>query len=419
MFPLFPHLSAMKWWDHMPWSSFFEFFLSQLFHSSLSLSSRGSLFSSSLLSAIRVVSSAYLRLLIFSPVILIPACALSSLASRMMYSAYKLNKQSDNIQPWCTPFPILNQSVVPCLVLTVASWPAYRFLRRQVRWSAISFSLRIFHSLLWSTVKGFGIVNKAEVDVFLELSCFSDDPSDVGNLISGSSAFSKSRLNIWKFSVHVLLKPGLEDFEPYFASMWDEYNCAIEHSLALAFFGTGMKTDLFQSFGHCWVFQTCWYIECSTFTASSLRIWNSSTGILSPPLALFIVMLPKIHLISHSRMSGSRWVITLSWLSESWRSFLYSSSVYFCHLFLISSASVRSIPFLSFIVPIFAWKVPLIALIVLKRPLVFPTLLFSSISLHGWVLKRNCPNNSARSVTAEQLVGWWEVKHLGAPSSLD
>ena len=72
------------------------------------------------------------------------------------------------------------------------------------------------------TVKGFGIVNKAEVDVFLELSCFFSDPADVGNLISGSSAFSKSNLNIWKFMVHVLLKPGLENFEHYLASLWDE-----------------------------------------------------------------------------------------------------------------------------------------------------------------------------------------------------
>ena len=69
------------------------------------------------------------------------------------------------------------------------------------------------------TVKGFGIVNKSEVDVFLELSCFCDDSTDVGNLISGSSAFSKSSLNIWKFTIHVLLKPGLENFEHYFASV--------------------------------------------------------------------------------------------------------------------------------------------------------------------------------------------------------
>ena len=109
------------------------------------------LFSSSLLSAIRVVSSAYLRLLIFLPAILIPVYASSSLAFCMMYSTYKLNKQGDHIYPWCTPFPVWNQSIVPCLVLTVASWPEYRFLRMQVRWSDIPISWRIFHSLLWST----------------------------------------------------------------------------------------------------------------------------------------------------------------------------------------------------------------------------------------------------------------------------
>ena len=110
------------------------------------------LFSSSSRSTIRVVSSAYLRLLIFLPAILIPACASSSPAFLMMCSAYKLNKQGDNIQPWCTPFPIWNQSVVPCPVLTVASWLAYRFLKRQVRWSGIPISWRIFHSFLWSTL---------------------------------------------------------------------------------------------------------------------------------------------------------------------------------------------------------------------------------------------------------------------------
>ena len=106
--------------------------------------------------------------------------------------------------------------------------------------------------------------------------------------------------------------------------------------------GVGMKTDLFQSCGHCWVFQICWPIEYSTFTASSFRIWNSSTGIPSPPLALFMVMPPKAHLTSHSRTSGSRWVVKPSWLSESWRSLLYSYIVYSCHLFLISSASVAA-----------------------------------------------------------------------------
>ena len=108
------------------------------------------LFSSSSLSAIRVVSSVYLRLLIFLPVILIAACASSSPALLTMYSAYKLNKQGDNIQPWRIPFPIWKQSIVPCQVLTVTSWPAYRFLKRQVRWSGIPISWRIFQSLLWS-----------------------------------------------------------------------------------------------------------------------------------------------------------------------------------------------------------------------------------------------------------------------------
>ena len=100
--------------------------------------------SSSSLSAIRVVSSAYLRLLIFLLEILIPACASSSPAFLMMYSAYELNKQGDNIQPWRTPFPIWNQSVVPCPVLTLASWPAYRFLKRQVRWSGTGETMKIF-----------------------------------------------------------------------------------------------------------------------------------------------------------------------------------------------------------------------------------------------------------------------------------
>ena len=130
------------------------------------------------------------------------------------------------------------------------------------------------------TVKGFGVVNKAEVPVFQKLSCFFSDPMDVGNLISGSSAFSKSSLSICKFTVLVLLKPGLENFEHYFASVWDECSYAVIWTfLALPFFGIGMKTDLFQSCGHCWIFQICWLIECSTFTASSFRILNSSVGI--------------------------------------------------------------------------------------------------------------------------------------------
>ena len=102
-----------------------------------------------------------------------------------------------------------------------------------------------------------------------------------------------------------------------------------------------MKTDLFQSCGHCWVFQICWHIECSTLTASSFRICTSSAGIPSPPLALFIVMFPEAQLSSHSRMSGSRWVPLPSWFSRSLKPYLYSS-VYLCCFFLISPAAFRA-----------------------------------------------------------------------------
>ena len=231
-----------------------------------------------------MVSYAYLRLLIFLLAILIPACATSSLAFHMMCSACKLNKQGDSIQPGHTPFPILNRSIVSCPVLMVASWPAYRFLRSQVRWSGIHISWRIFQFVVMHTVKGFSVVNEAEVDVFLECPCFLCDPVDV-------------------------------TIEP--------------------FFGIGMKIDLFQSCGHCWIFQICRHIECSTFTASSFRILNTSAEIPSPPLALFLSMFPKAYLTSHSRVSGSGWVITPSWLSGSLGLFWYSS-VYSCHLFLIS-----------------------------------------------------------------------------------
>ena len=119
-------------------------------------------------------------------------------------------------------FPIWNPSGVPYPVLTVASWPAYRFLKRQVRWPGIPIFQNFPQFIVIHTVRGFGIVNKAEIDVFLELSCFFHDPVDVDNLTSGSSAFSKTSLNIWKFMVHILLKPCLENFEHYFTSVWDE-----------------------------------------------------------------------------------------------------------------------------------------------------------------------------------------------------
>ena len=145
LFQLFP-LCAMKWWDWTPWSSFLnaEFsanFFILLFHFHQEVS----------LSAISVVSPAYLKLLIFLPAILIPACASFSPAFYMMHSAYNLNEQVNDVQPWFFPIPIWNQSAVPCPVLNVAFWPAYSFLRRQVRWSGIPISLRIFHSFLSST----------------------------------------------------------------------------------------------------------------------------------------------------------------------------------------------------------------------------------------------------------------------------
>ena len=128
---------------------------------------------------------------------------------------------------------------------------------------------------------------------------------------SGSSWFTYCWNLAWRILIITLLVCEMSAIVWYF-----------EHSLTLPFFGIEMKTDLFQPCGHCWVFQICWHIESSTFTASSFRIWNSSPGIPSPPLALFVEMLPKALLTSHSRMSGSRWMITPSWLSGSWRSFL-------------------------------------------------------------------------------------------------
>ena len=122
-------------------------------------------------------------------------------------------------------------------------------------------------------VKGFGIVNKAAVDIFLELFCFFDDPTAVGNLISGSSAFSKSSLNIWKFMVHVLLKPGLENFLHYFASLWDECNCVVVWTffdIVFFFSGIGMKIYLCQSCGPCWVLSQRFHFPLSLSSRGSI-----------------------------------------------------------------------------------------------------------------------------------------------------
>ena len=172
------------------------------------------------------------------------------------------------------------------------------------------------------SVKGFSVVSEAEVDVFLELSCFFCDPTDVA---------------VWSLVPLPFLNPAWTSGSSWFTYCWSltwrilsinlpacEMSAVVgefEYSLTLPLFRIGMTTHLFQSCGHCWVFQICWHIECSTITASSFRIWNSSAGIPSLPLALFVVMLPKAHLTLHSRISGSRWVITALWLSGSLRSF--------------------------------------------------------------------------------------------------
>ena len=153
------------------------------------------LFSSSSLSAIRVVSSASLRL-IFLLAILIPACASSSPAFLMMYSAYNFNKQGDNIQPWHSPFPIWKLSFHVQFYLLLPD--LHTGFSRGRSGGLVFPSLSEFSTDYCDPQsEGFGIVNKAEIDVFLELSCFFNDLADVGNLISASSAFCKDSLNIW------------------------------------------------------------------------------------------------------------------------------------------------------------------------------------------------------------------------------
>ena len=152
------------------------------------------------------------------------------------------------------------------------------------------------------TVKGFSIVNKVEVDVFLEFFSFFYDPTmlAIWSLVpllfpnpacsSESSRFTYCWSLSWRILRISLLACEMSSVVWYF-----------EHSLASLFFGIQMKTDFFQSFGYCWVFQICWHTECSILTASSFRVCNSWAEIPSPLLALFVVMLPKTHLTSCSR----------------------------------------------------------------------------------------------------------------------
>ena len=136
----------------------------------------------------------------------------------------------------------------------------------QVAWYAHHFQ-NFPQFIVIHTVKGFGIVNKAEIDVFLELSCFFHDPGDVGNLISGSSAFSKTSLNIWKFRVHILLKPCLENFEHYFANRWNECSCAV----VWTFFGIAFLWTFSN-----WPFPVPWpLLKFSNLLAYWVPLFNS------------------------------------------------------------------------------------------------------------------------------------------------
>ena len=212
------------------------------------------LFGSSSLSPIGVVLSAYLRLLIFLPAIFIPACNSPSLAFCMMYSAYKLNKQGYSVQSWCTPFPILNQCVVLCCSSSNCCFLSCIHVSQEADKTEWYFHLfrKFPQFVVIHIIKGFSIVNEAEV-VFLELSCFFYDPTDVGNLTSGSSAFSKSRkciLYICKFSIYVLLKPSWKDIEHDLASMWNEDNCEV----VWTFFGIAILWDWNEN----WHFPVLW-----------------------------------------------------------------------------------------------------------------------------------------------------------------
>ena len=154
--------------------------------------------------------------------------------------------------PCCTPFSIPNQSIVPYRVITVASWPAHRFFRGQVRWSGVPISFKSFPQFVMiHTVKGFSVVDETSVDVFYGIPLLYD-PASVGNLIYGSSAFSKPSLDIWKFLVRIMLKPSMHDFKHDLTSMGDECNCP----LAWTFF----SASLLGNWDEDWCFPALWLL---------------------------------------------------------------------------------------------------------------------------------------------------------------
>ena len=174
---------------------------------------------------------------------------------------YSLDILLPSLEPVCCSMSSSNCCFLTCIQISKEEG--------QVVW--YSHVLKNFpYFIVIHTVKGFGIVNKAEVDVFLKLSCFFYDPINVGNLISGSSAFSKSNLNIWKFTVHILLKPGLENFEHYFASMWDECNCVV----VWTFFGIAFLWDWNEN----WPFPVLWpLLSFPNFLAYWVQHFHSIT----------------------------------------------------------------------------------------------------------------------------------------------
>ena len=262
-------------------------------------------------------------------------------------------------------------------------------LKRQVRWFAIPISWRISQFAVIHTVKCFSIVSEAEVDVFLKFSWHFYDPVDIGNLISGSSTFSKSSLDIWKFSVHTLLKCRLENFVHYFASVWAECNCVV----VWTFFGIAFIWDLneilFQSFGHCWVFQICWCIDCRTFSASSFRIWKSSAGIPSSPLPLLEwCFLRPTWLCIPGCLALSEWSHHLGYLGHYdlfcrvLLCILATSSNIFCF------CQVHTVAVLY--CGIFAWNVPLVEQVRSLKTM-----------FAGKKKKKKCPKNGLQSIVLE------------------
>ena len=259
-----------------------------------------------------------------------------------MYSAYKSNEHSDTIQPWCTPFPILNKSIVLCPVLTVSSWPTYTFLRRQERWSGTPIYLRLFTVCCDAHSKKLSHCQWSRSRSYFETPLFSPWPNGCWQFDLSFLFSSKLSLYIWKFRVYILLMPSLKDFEHYFASMWNKKNCMA----VWAFFGIALLLHWNEN----WPFPVLWPLLSfpnllaywvQHFNSIIFRVWNRSTGIPSPPLNLFLTMLPEAHLTSHSRMFSSWWVTTPLWLFGSWRPFFYSSSMYsFITLWLCSFLSL-------------------------------------------------------------------------------